>query len=202
MLRYTRWLLLMFALPIYGQNADISLLRKIYTPGNQSGDAFFQTVTDTYPIAVAGAPLTVGLIGILTNDKKLQSEALELTTSVLINGGMALATKYIVNRDRPFVTYPDIIAKDVESGPSFPSYHTAAAFNTATSLSLLYPRWYVIAPSYLWASAVGYSRMRLGVHYPSDVAAGAVFGAGSAWLNHRVNKWYQSNQRIKHGKFE
>ena len=62
------------------------------------------------------------------------------------------------------------------------------AFATATSLSLTYPKWYIIVPAYSWAGAVGYSRMHLGVHYPSDVFIGALVGAGSAWLTHAMNK--------------
>lgn len=64
----------------------------------------------------------------------------------------------------------------------------AGPFALATSLSLSYPKWYIIVPSYAWAGSVGYSRMDLGVHYPSDVLAGAVIGAGSAWLTYYINK--------------
>jgi membrane-associated phospholipid phosphatase len=186
---------------VKAQNLDIQLLRVLYTPGNQPSDATFQFLTDSYPLVVAGTPVLMGATALLTNDKRLFSDALEVGTSVLINAGMVLAVKYSVNRDRPFLTYPDIVAKDVESGPSFPSYHTAASFNTATSLSLKYPHWYVIIPSYLWAGSVGYSRMRLGVHYPSDVVAGALMGAGSAWLTHELRIWYQKQQQ-KHGKIQ
>ena len=78
-----------------------------------------------------------------------------------------------------------------------PSGHTSGAFATATALSLKYPEWYVIVPSYLWASSVGLSRMHLGLHYPTDVLAGAVLGAGSAYLTYKVNEWLWDNYDIK-----
>ena len=73
--------------------------------------------------------------------------------------------------------------------PSFPSGHTASAFALATSLCIKYPKWYVIAPSALWACSVGVSRMNEGLHYPSDVLAGAAIGAGCAIVNIYVNRW-------------
>lgn len=105
--------------------------------------------------------------------------------STIITRGM----KIVIPRARPFITYPYIIKRDVGGGNSFPSGHTSAAFCTATSLSLLFPKWYVIAPCYLYAATVGFARMYQGVHYPSDVLAGAIVGAGSAWLAFKVEKW-------------
>ncbi|HEU4788615.1 MAG TPA: phosphatase PAP2 family protein, partial [Flavobacterium sp.] len=58
---------------------------------------------------------------------------------------------------------------------------------------------YVIAPSFLWAGAVGYSRMYLGVHYPTDVLAGAIVGSGSAFLCYKLNKWI-NKKRAPHQK--
>lgn len=107
------------------------------------------------------------------------------------------ALKYSVNRERPFVTYPDIIKKTDTHSPSFPSGHTSNAFATATSLSLAYPKLYIIFPSFAYAGTVAYSRMHLGVHYPSDVAAGAVIGAGCAYLTHKVNKLLLEKNKIK-----
>ena len=97
------------------------------------------------------------------------------------------------------MTYPDIFKKAKAGSPSFPSGHTSSAFATATSLSLAYPEWYVIVPSFAYAGTVAYSRMHLGVHYPSDVAAGALIGAGCAYLTFKVNKALlnKNKRRIK-----
>lgn len=61
---------------------------------------------------------------------------------------------------------------------SFPSGHTAAAFVMATLVAVFYP----VGASMMLAFAlvVGLSRVLLGVHYPSDIAAGALLGASCA----------------------
>ena len=44
----------------------------------------------------------------------------------------------------------------------------------------MYPRWYVVIASYLWAAGVAYSQLYVGAHYPTDVVAGALIGTGCA----------------------
>ncbi|QXB01749.1 phosphatase PAP2 family protein [Aeromonas sp. FDAARGOS 1416] len=63
---------------------------------------------------------------------------------------------------------------------SLPSGHTAAAFLMATILATAFPLW---APLLFgWAALVGASRLLLGVHYLSDLVAGALLGGGCAVL--------------------
>ncbi|RSN66567.1 phosphatase PAP2 family protein [Streptomyces sp. WAC 04229] len=61
---------------------------------------------------------------------------------------------------------------------SFPSGHTAAAVAFATAVGVVLPA--AAVPLGALASAVGYARVHTGVHYPGDVAAGAVVGIASA----------------------
>ena len=63
---------------------------------------------------------------------------------------------------------------------SLPSGHTAAAFLMATILTTGFPLW---APLLFgWAALVGASRLLLGVHYLSDLVAGALLGGGCALM--------------------
>jgi membrane-associated phospholipid phosphatase len=183
-------LLLVSSLPgaILSQNIDIRLLRSFNSPGKLPSDNFFQIVSNTEAYIVAGIPVTTGVIGLIKNDDELFRNSCVAAAAIAINSGITLALKYSINRTRPFITYPDISKKSGAASPSFPSGHTSSSFALATSLSLSYPKWYVIAPSYLWAGTVAFSRMDLGVHYPSDVLAGALIGTGSAVLTHFINK--------------
>lgn len=63
---------------------------------------------------------------------------------------------------------------------SFPSGHTGAAFLLATITTEHYGA--LALPMYLWSGAVGLSRVVLGVHFPTDILAGALLGSGIAWF--------------------
>lgn len=64
---------------------------------------------------------------------------------------------------------------------SLPSGHTAAAFLMASLIAYFYPSMTFFA--YLWASIIGVSRVMLGVHYPSDIVAGALLGVAACMFS-------------------
>lgn len=189
------FVLLLQSLTIYSQNADIRILRQINLNRNERLDGAFTTITNSAsPISIA-APILVFGTGLIEKDKNLQQKGLVMGATVIVAATISTTLKHAINRTRPFVTYPDIQKVGSGGSPSFPSGHTSDAFSTATSISLAFPKWYVIAPSYTYASLVGYSRMHLGVHYPSDVLAGAIIGAGSAYLCYKAQKWINHKKR-------
>ena len=180
---------------VYAQNGDIRLLRSINLGRDRSLDGDMNAITKSvYPIAVA-MPVTELIVGYASDNKQMKINGWQTIAGLGVNTLLTSGLKYTINRKRPYVTYPDLQPYKIEPDPSFPSGHTSYAFNTATSLSICFPKWYVIVPGYAWASAVGYSRMHLGEHYPTDVLAGAVIGSGSAWLSYEGNRWLQRHRK-------
>ena len=140
---------------------------------------------------VMAVPVVMGTVAFARGDDALLKDAIYVGASLAVNTALTVGLKYAVGRERPYDRYPGVLQVPYPEGsPSMPSGHTSLAFATATSLTLKYPKWYVAVPCYAWACSVGYSRMNLGVHYPTDVLAGAVLGAGSAYVTYLLNEWF------------
>lgn len=179
------------------QNLDIEILRNINHNRNTALDLTFKTVTNSvFPMAI-GVPAAVTTLYLLNKDSANKQRAIIIGGTLIISSAITGLLKYSIQRERPFVTYPDIKHIKPEDSYSFPSGHTSTAFALATSVTIAYPKWYVAAPAYLWASSAAYSRMHLGVHYPSDVLAGALIGSGSAWLCYKLNMRLQQRKKMK-----
>ena len=178
------------------QNADISILRDINLGRNKSFAPAFKLITNSVAPFEIAAPVVFTTLYLAKKDSLGHKKAIFLCSSFILCSVVGTGLKYAIKRDRPYVTYPEIEKLTSAGKLSFPSNHTSYAFSLATSMSILYPKWYVIAPAFLWASSVAYSRMYLGVHYPTDVLAGAVIGSGTAWLSYKlcsaINKKYKS----------
>lgn len=175
---------------LLAQNWDLHTVRRVNSWDGKFIRNYNKLISKSEPYVVVGVPVAMAIAAWIKHDTNLLKDAVYVGTSVAGTFAVTYGLKYVVDRQRPYERYPDCIHPySYESSPSFPSGHTATAFALATSLSIKCPKWYVIAPSALWACSVGMSRMNEGVHYPSDVLAGAAIGAGFAVANVYINRW-------------
>lgn len=181
------------------QSLDERLLSNIHLQRNTRLDGFFKTSSSSaVPVSLL-VPMAFFAKGSLGNNKNEIRTSVVMVSALALNTGLTYALKYAINRPRPYDSNPALVPINPPVSPSFPSGHTSLAFTTATNITLTIPKWYTAVPAYIWATSVGYARLHMGVHYPSDVLAGAVLGIGSAWISHRTNLWLknQSKQKAK-----
>ena len=172
------------------RTTDYTVLKSLQDSRTPVANTLWVWVSNSFVLAPV-VPATLAVCGWTAPDTRqgdiLLTNACEVGGALLLNAGLTMGLKALVSRPRPWVAYPsDLFCLQHVASKSFPSGHTSFAFATATSLSLIYPRWYVVLPAYLWAGAVGFSRLYVGAHYPTDVLAGALIGTGSALIIHAL----------------
>jgi undecaprenyl-diphosphatase len=161
-------LFLLFTQSGYSQNTEVKILDALNSPHSSNfSDSFFKYAShSSYPVSLT-VPATMFTVSLFKKDKMLRWKSYQMAAGFGLSMSMSLLLKY---------------------SPSFPSGNTTGAFETAMSLSLNFPKWYVIVPAYAWAGSIAYGRMHLGMHYPGDVAVGMLIGTGSAWLTWKINE--------------
>ena len=180
------------------QSLDLRVLQQLEAHRTPAMDHVMSWTSNSLVLAPV---IPIGMIGTgwaADNRDLLQAgcvTGLSLATAFVLTEGL----KWTVQRPRPYLAHPDELHPvRTTFGYSFPSGHTSLTFATAASLSLCYPKWYVVVPSMLWAAGVGFSRLYLGVHYPSDVLSGALLGTASALLAYGIsqNLWKDAPQPV------
>ena len=168
--------------------ADVRVLRAVYRAPSPAFRTWMRASDDTAYEAFAAVPAGLGVYALAAGESVRPA-----ARAFLAEAGAAAfvtLTKRRIRRPRPFRVAGNGVSARVrrarlegarpsvvEDGSfSMPSGHTALAFAAATSLGLSHPEPYVVLPALVWASGVGLARVWHGVHYPSDVVAGAAAG--------------------------
>lgn len=100
--------------------------------------------------------------------------------------------KNLIARPRPFVVDTSVTLKIPTPGEySFPSGHTMNAFSAATVIFLHHKKAGI--PALVLASLIGFSRMYLFVHFPTDILGGVLVGAGAAVVSVKCGGKYLEN---------
>ncbi|GIV19382.1 MAG: phosphatase PAP2 family protein [Armatimonadota bacterium] len=158
---------------------DISLFYAANHAHHPLLDAVMLFVTD---IQRTGILLLIVWVGLLwKGGTKGRTVALLLLPLILLTDQLSShVLKELFGRVRPCEALQGVRAIDgCRHSLSFPSSHAVNTFAAATLFSLFYRRW-VPWVAYGLAAIVSYSRIYLGLHYPSDVFGGAVIGATCA----------------------
>lgn len=176
-------------------SSEVNTLRRI-NPDNPNSTVWTSLSSTSKYISV-GVPVGYFVAGLIHDNKQLKQKAAYTAAAILLNTATTTLLKNVVKRERPYNTFRGIFPDKIESDFAFPSGHTSSAFATATSLAITTKKWYIAVPALAWSTGVGYSRIYLGQHYPSDVIMGALVGSSSALICHWASKQLAKRKKSK-----
>lgn len=147
---------------------------------NRHLDVFMYKVTD-----LGGAFCTslIILLILLFGNEKIRFVGLEALGALTISQCIVYLLKKALSRERPYKIIEHLNTFGINMKDySFPSGHTNASFSIATTIALNIPK--LSAYVFIVAMIIGISRIYLGVHYPTDVAAGIFLGLSTSLVVH------------------
>jgi undecaprenyl-diphosphatase len=126
-----------------------------------------------------------GLLVLLAGGEERFTAVASAGSAALVGVGLFVLMKKISGRKRPCQIEPHCWAHLLPPDQfSFPSGHTITAFAVAVSIGAFYP---LALPVLLFSAvSIAISRILLGMHFLSDVLAGALLGTGLALVSHSV----------------
>jgi undecaprenyl-diphosphatase len=132
----------------------------------------------------------VAVILLLFKKKECRIAGIFLLAGLTVSYYLTDSLKDIIARPRPFMVLPDVNVLENAKNFSFPSTHATQSFMAATVLSRFFRRYVLF---FGLAAIVAFSRVYMGVHYVSDVAAGAFLGTSIGYIFILTNTWSSVN---------
>jgi membrane-associated phospholipid phosphatase len=163
-------------------------LKKIHVERNTSHQHFYKAITNSARWVAISEVTSQLIVGYSTKNSTTIKNGYTSLATLATTYGITQISKRLIKRNRPFVGNSSFTPYDNLTDYSFPSGHSSIAFATASNIAFQYKKWYVVVPAYAWATAVAYSRMYLGVHYPTDVIVGALLGTGTAYIANKLKE--------------
>lgn len=144
---------------------------------------FFQSIRTPFlngvfiPITITAEGILAVLISTVLYWCISKRYGIRLIYSLLLNMAMNVFVKDFFRIERPIGKYGiESIRERTATGYSFPSGHTQNASSLWSSLAICIRKKWIYAVAFVMTIAVALSRLYLGVHWPTDVIAGAIFG--------------------------
>ena len=134
--------------------------------------------TERLPQLIAG-----GMVGVvLAGDREVRLRAVRVLAAMALAWWLARLGQQFIASDRPFVAGLGTQWLEHARSHGFPSKHASVAFGFATAVALTAGRAHWASLAFAAAALIAWSRVYLGLHFPSDIGAGALVGVASGWL--------------------
>ncbi len=154
-------------------STDVTVLHQVNPAWHDSSI----NISNAMVYSTAASAGGIFLTGLITDNTRAKDTGVAAARGAIDSAILYSALKLVFARERPYSARGDgsFFSGNFSSG-SFPSGHSTLTWTLASVIAHEYPKWPVALLMYSMATATSTTRVTGGVHFPSDVVVGGVFG--------------------------